>query len=85
METKDRISDLEEAGVDLEIYKERTEKEIRKMKEWEIEHHIRKQTKNMKPTDAMIFRDSYFKQLQEKEKGKQSPDLEDVFTGKING
>jgi hypothetical protein len=45
------------------------------MKESEIEHQLRKQTKNMKPVDAMIFRDHYFKQLQEKEKGKQSPTL----------
>jgi hypothetical protein len=45
--TKDRISDLEEAGADLEIYKERTEKEIMKITEREIEQHKRKQTKNM--------------------------------------
>jgi hypothetical protein len=62
------MSDLEEAEVDIEIYKERTEKEIRKMKEREIEHRIRKQRKNMKPIDAMIFRDNYFRQSQEKKK-----------------
>jgi hypothetical protein len=78
--TNDRINDLEEAGIDLEIYKEGTEKEIRKMKKREIEHHIRKLTKNAKSIDAMIFRDNYFKQLQEKGKGKISPDLENALT-----
>jgi hypothetical protein len=35
------------------------------MKGREIEHHIRKQTKNMKPIDAMIFRDNYKKERKE--------------------
>jgi hypothetical protein len=33
---KDRISELQEAGVDLEIYKERTENKIKGMEEREI-------------------------------------------------
>jgi hypothetical protein len=43
--TNNRIASLEEAGVRLEVYKERSAKEIRKMKEKKIEQHIRKQTK----------------------------------------
>jgi hypothetical protein len=53
------------------------------MKEREIEHHIRKQTRNMKPVDAMIFREDSFNQLQEKEKRNQSLDLENKLTEKL--
>jgi hypothetical protein len=37
----------------------------------------------VKPIEAIVFRDDYFKQLQEKEKEKQSPDLENVLTEKL--
>jgi TPP-dependent pyruvate/acetoin dehydrogenase alpha subunit len=81
--TKDRIRELKEAGVKLEVYKKRTEKEIRKLKERKIEHHIKKHTRNMNPIEAMIFRDNYYKKLQEKEKGKEFSDLENVLTEKL--
>jgi hypothetical protein len=37
----------------------------------------------MNPIEAMIFRDDYYKMLQEKERGKESPDLENVLTEKL--
>jgi hypothetical protein len=40
--TRDRIIALDEAGVYLEVYKEKSAKEIQRMKERKIEHHIEK-------------------------------------------
>jgi hypothetical protein len=37
----------------------------------------------MKPIEAAAFRNNYFKQVQEKEKGKQPPDLENELTNKL--
>jgi CBS-domain-containing membrane protein len=59
--TEDRIEALEEAGVELEIFREKWAKEIRKLKEKKIEQQLKKQTKNMKPIEAILLRDNYLK------------------------
>jgi hypothetical protein len=56
----------------LEVYRQKTEKEIRKLKEKQIEEYIVKHTKNMIPIKAWAFRDKYLKELGQKKTKKHS-------------
>jgi glycyl-tRNA synthetase beta subunit len=73
---EDRIEALEEFGDEIEVFREKSAKEKK------IEQYLKKQTNNMKPIEAMLFRDNYLKQLQEKGE-KQTPDLENALTEKL--
>jgi hypothetical protein len=73
---------LDEIGVHLEVYKEKSAKEIQRLKEKKVEHHIKKQTKSMNPIQALMFRENCLRELQEKEE-KQTPDLEKVLAEKL--
>jgi hypothetical protein len=57
-------------------------KDFKRLKERKVEHHIKKQTKNMNPIEPLMFRGKYLKELQEKEE-KQTPDLENILTKKL--
>jgi hypothetical protein len=80
---EERIEKIKEAGGKLRKFKERSEKEIRKLKEKAIEEHLKKATKGMSPTQAYFFKEEYLQERQKKEEGKKTPDLNKKVTQAI--
>jgi plasmid maintenance system killer protein len=77
---KKRIRTLKKQGISLEVYHQKTLKEINEQKEKEIEEEIKRNTKNMTPIQAWRYRDEYLKNIQRK---KETSDIDSILTEKL--
>jgi hypothetical protein len=81
--TEERIEEIKEGGEKLRIFRERSEKETRKLKEKAMEEYIKNATKRMSLTWSYFFKEEYYKETQKKEEGKKTPDLDKKVTQAI--
>jgi hypothetical protein len=84
VKTRERIEAVAEAGGELEVYKERKEKEIRKLKEKKIEYFIKKHNENMNPTEARLFSDNNIKIVARKGSRKSATRFREHLHRKVN-
>jgi hypothetical protein len=78
--TKKRIKELQRQGVELEVNRQKSQKEIDRQKEKDMEAEIKKHTKNMSPIQVWKYKDEFLKNVQ---KGKETPDLSNALTEKL--